>query len=398
MEILPAIVKIDDEQFGKLVHLPSLYAGNLATVTGAKAYTAKVLEAVKAVDILTVDPIVMEALIAPVGELRAFLSEAKVEVEEGRKPHTQKMDAIKSLFTGIEKEFDGLDLEAQQEQIKWEKEKRRRKVVADAEAAKAIAKEQEAVKVKSDVTNAINRRFATALISVITGMSTTYYTKTTDDLTAYGEALKGWTPELEDEVYQAEIVPGYSRTVGQYLTGDEQLNLYTTTMLSLRAGLNDEWTSRITTERDRLIDLIPSRITEMKAGDTKVAEARIAAEAAALVADVSSTVVSKADVTDLEASTANLEAVLTHSAPATGSLAAGKGSKVKQKYVLTNHAAFVAILQSWVKSDMALLTIDELNKKLSFMVTAANDKLNKGTVLQATGLTVEEDLKVRRAS
>jgi hypothetical protein len=44
---------------------------------------------------------------------------------------------------------------------------------------------------------------------------------------------------------------------------------------------------------------------------------------------------------------------------------------------------------------MNKLTIEELSKKLSFMVTAANEDLNKDITLEADGLTVEEDYTTR---
>lgn len=389
---LPAVI-IDDEAFGNLVHLPTLYEGNLATITGAKAYTAEILAPVKAVDIKTVDAVEMETLMVPVSELRAFLAEAKTEVEDGRKPHTQKMDAIKSLFTTVEKDFDKLDLEAQQQQIAWETEKRRRKKVADDKAALAIAKEQEAAKIRQDVTNAINRNFSTALIAEITQMSATYYTKSSDDLTVYGEALKEWEPELASDGY-ATMSPSRGYHPGN-LSAAEVDAIYTTTFDGMFATLAAEWTARVTAERDRLVDLIPSRLTEIATGNTAAAAARQAVDAVNLKAEVLATVDAKTEAVELQTTTANLSATFAHSA-ATPALTATKGTRVKQKYVLTLPAAFVPIIQSWVKNDMGLLSVEELAKKLSFMITAANAKLNAGTTLTAEGLSTVEDVKVSR--
>ena len=45
---------------------------------------------------------------------------------------------------------------------------------------------------------------------------------------------------------------------------------------------------------------------------------------------------------------------------------------------------------------MPLLTLEELQKKLSFMVTAANAALAKGEAIE--GIATEEDISVRRTN
>jgi hypothetical protein len=391
---LPA-VRIDDEAFVNFIHLPTLYAGNLLTVEGAKKYTAGILEPVKSVDIQKVEALEMESLMEPVAELRMFLAEAKKEVEDGRKPHTQKMDAIKSLFTAVEKDFDKLDHEAQTHQIAWETEKRRRaKVAADA-AALSIAKEQEAATIRLHITNAINRNFSTALINEITEMSATYYNKSSDDLPAYGEALKGWEPALDADTYNHSIAVLSSPIHSALHDGEERMKIFLSVTGDLYSTLSTEWAARVTAERDRLVDMIPSRLTEIAAGNTAAAEARQAVDLANVQAAVASDTAAKTEAVELKATTAVLEAAFSHSA-ATPALTKTKGARTKQKYVLTLPAAFVPIIQSWVKNDMALLSVEELTKKLSFMITAANERLNKGTTLTADGLSVVEDIKVSR--
>ena len=76
-------------------------------------------------------------------------------------------------------------------------------------------------------------------------------------------------------------------------------------------------------------------------------------------------------------------------------IALSKGTTVKKKYNPTTHQAMVAIISRWVAKDMGLLTMEELTKKLSFMITAANRALNIGETLVAEGLFIEEDMTVR---
>jgi hypothetical protein len=51
----------------------------------------------------------------------------------------------------------------------------------------------------------------------------------------------------------------------------------------------------------------------------------------------------------------------------------------------------IALLQSYIKHNLPALTIEEMNKKFSFVLTAANTRLNDGELLEAKGLEAIED-------
>ena len=97
------LIKIDDEQFGKLIEMPELYKKNLAIIEKAKPYIQLQFECYDKV-IATTD-VLDNGWIKPIQDLRALCATRKKEFEAERKPHTQKMDAIKSLFTALEKVF-----------------------------------------------------------------------------------------------------------------------------------------------------------------------------------------------------------------------------------------------------------------------------------------------------
>jgi len=392
---LPAPIEnpINDIDFGNLINLPRIYASSLSTVNGAKAYSDPILAAVDAVDITKVDALVMEELMKPVREFRVFAAEAKTEINDARMPHTRKMDEMKGILIDLEKDLDEMGNQAATRESKWEAEKIRRQREANAEAQKKINKANERASLIAAITNQINISFANLLVAEVQDMATVYYQKTAEELPEYGEALLGWTPELEDHVYNPVI--DAIKANGIYHTREELTAIVNETAGNLKPTLDAEYTSKMTGERNRLVDLIPSRINELNTVAPEVAQARIDAEQNAIKEQIVSTVQAKKEVVEMTTANEQLNAVLTHSPAAVG-VPMAKGTKVKEVYKITAHTAFLPIISNWVKNHLSKLTLDEATKKLSFMITAANADLNEGTKLEAAGLETVEDVKVSK--
>jgi len=53
----------------------------------------------------------------------------------------------------------------------------------------------------------------------------------------------------------------------------------------------------------------------------------------------------------------------------------------------------IAIIQYWVVNHMNMMTVEELTKKFSFMLTAANKDLGKGTTIE--GVPTVQDFSTR---
>jgi hypothetical protein len=66
--------------------------------------------------------------------------------------------------------------------------------------------------------------------------------------------------------------------------------------------------------------------------------------------------------------------------------------RVRKKYRVTAHKGFTVLISNWVKSHLGNLTIEEAAKKLSFIITAANEDLNAGVNLTTHGLEVVDDI------
>jgi hypothetical protein len=144
-----------------------------------------------------------------------------------------------------------------------------------------------------------------------------------------------------------------------------------------------EWTELFTAKKIELIDSMPSRIKMLDRGV-------VAEIIAPVLQPVAETV--KAN----NAAVAGSAIIETYfAAPIEPVAARAKGSTKKQIYVLKSHKDFGTILQSWLANDMPGLTLDELNKKLGFMVTAANKRLNDKNPIVLDGIETMDEIKTK---
>lgn len=376
--------------------LPAIHINSRERIEKAKAYTTLQLSAVLLVNLQEVDAVFMEGLLVPVINLRALLVEAKGEIEAARKPFTQRMDAVKKLFTAIEAEFEEQIQKVATVQNKWELEKLNRQRISDQKAEQDLAKKQAKINGELRMRNDINQAFAQLLVTDMQRMTEKYYSKTSAELAEFGQAIKAWNPALyiEDYVTMSKV---HCNILHHSL--EECTEILKTIAEELYPGLADEYTTKMSEKRDYLVDLIPSRIIELTEGDPVEAAQRIADEKAETLSTVMAVVGEKLELNTMNADTEKLSAHF-EVMPSGPVLEKAKGAVVKQKYVATSHKAIAAILQSWVKNSMPKLTIPEIEKKLSFMFTAANDRLNdkkNPERLEAEGLNVIDDVSTRNA-
>lgn len=397
---LPA-APINDLDFGNLVILPDLYKASKDRVEKAKAYSATILLPVEGLDLLKVDAQEMETLMVPVRDLRTLLAEAEEEIKGERMPHTKKMDAIKSLFTGLEKDFADMTDKVKKIDTAWEGEKLRRASVATAANEKAIRKTQEAVSMRVYVRQSMTNNFTREIMAEILGMNKAYEGKTADLLPAYGEALQPWVPELEADTWTR--ICALTLPVYPCHTEEEKQAIRQEVVNEMWPQMAADWENKVTEDKERLIDLIPSRITELNEAATS-AEAQAAMEQrlADSQAEITSTLTAegenKAQAQELAGDTAKLDASFEVASQAVPVVAMSSGTSVKKKYKVNTHSAMVALLQSFVANDLPFMTIEEMNTKFSFVRTANDKRLNKGEVVQAKGLEVVDDITTRRAS
>ena len=161
--------------------------------------------------------------------------------------------------------------------------------------------------------------------------------------------------------------------------------------------MSKDFVETITAERDRLIALVPARIEELKrsASDAEAAKAaaeRIAKEKEERDAELAKAAAGRIQAVESEANANKMANAFEHAAIAP-SVQVSSGTVQKKKYAPATPKEFIPIIQWWVANTMPFLTIDELNKKLSFMLTAANKALNEGTKIE--GVKTVDDFSTR---
>lgn len=393
---LPAV--ISGQQITELTNLPQVYLQNRSLADRAIAKVKEALEQIKAIDLTTASVDVMEAHDATLSDLQVKLRDSYKIMQDRRKPYTQRMDEIKALFTGSEGDVEVIGKEVKGLRDNWQKEKARRARIEEEKRQAELQKKQEEIDMRTYAKNCLFNAYAAALQDVFTRMNNAFNGQHARSLDAYGEKLKAYVPVLDADTY-GRMLPKANAKPQFYTMGEAQA-IYEQVAREERPALAADYTSRITAERDRLIELIPSRKRELEriAGDATAAaeaEARMKQEAEERQRQLEQEAADRKAAAESAAEVESMNAAFDTASEATPVMQVAKGTVVKKKYEAKTHAAWVAIIQSWVANDMNKMTIEELGKKLSFMKTAAEKRLNEGVELKAAGLEVEEDYSTR---
>lgn len=367
--------------------LPDILKQNQLSKSNAANAVNKFLSGLPT-DLTSADILVMESNDVVLNDFQAKLSVTIETMEGRRKPLTAKLDAIKKFFTAEENEVNALLDQVKEIRDNWNKEKVRRSVLAQQNADNEINKMREFVEINAQIKKTIYERFLTAVAFATETLYTSFDLQTIDFLPVFEQNLTAYTPFLNDERYFT-LFDAFPVPTSKYYTNAEVLALVQVQRDEMKEGLQREWVIKLTAERDRILELIPSRKKELQAGADN-SKQRDEERAQQLLNDRLSAEL----LIEQELEVNKINATFDAAAKATPVVGLTKGTVVKKKYAATTHKAFVAIVQFWVTNKMNKLTIEELSKKLSFMVTAANEDINKVT-LEADGLTVEEDYTTR---
>jgi hypothetical protein len=375
------LVLINDEAFGSLIQLPTLYKESEASVVKAEAVADQHYEKYKAkmVDLQTVPFEEMEAILTPMRTIRVKLTQTEKKLFDGRSPHTRKMDQIAGMFIGLEKRIKlKADLYATAENM-WQTEIARRNKKAADDLAAAQKKTQDKINKVAEITKAINAAFVDLLVTKITAMTTKFYDPSTD-LPKYCAVISKFAYTFDHSLVKNWNLTGEADHIAQAL-------------LDTKEYMSTEYPRRMKEEAAKLVEKLPGRLAEIAKGENS--------EGAALkevVSSASSLIEQMNEEVDTTKTVSSLNAAFVPSSSATPVMqsSGAKGKTTKKKYVAETHAALQVIAQSWFTHNFKLLSIEEVNKKLSFMRTAADERLNAGEPrLESPGLTVIDDIRTR---
>lgn len=376
------IIKIDDEAFGNLINLPRLYTANKASVAAAQRAADLYLKEFEGIDWTNVDLVALAPKLANITTLRTKFAGTIKRLNEERMPHADKMRSIVSAFVALENDVIALqDKCATIENAREVEVKRRNKAVTDA-AALVTKNKQDRINRIAALETAFYNAYDTMARTEMTAMVTKFFDKAADDLDAYVTSLEGWSkkgivlqignvtkniPGVADELFEA---------IGK-----------------VTAPLTRQYTEFFEMAILRLRDDVPGRLLQLQAKApvlTAEVKAAVVEQASAGLSQVVSSMVS---ATQLDAQRDTMNAAFDGAAAAPVGVKA-KGTREKRMYKVDSIKGMQAIMQFWVTNSMKTLSMVELNKKLSFMRTAANAALNAGgPEIQAEGLSIVDDIR-----
>jgi hypothetical protein len=382
-----------------LKNLPDTLVENSALADRAVATVKTQLATLMAGDITTISLEAGETDDSHLADLQGRLKDAYTIMNTGRSPFTKLFDDLRQRFTAEEKKVVAIGEEVKALRDGWQKEKARRNEIARKEAEAKQQASAALIEAKTYFAKHIVDRFSTCAVQTIQRMHSKFYSLTIGELEAYAAGLKGWSGALDNDTWNT-FLAGMINPKPQLLTGEQMQVLLNEVVSEQKPKLSQEWKERMTSERDGLVELVPSRKMELEriAGDEaakKEADDRIAQEQKEREELAKKEREDRESALETNAEFEKVNAAFDAAAEGGNVVSLAKGTSVKRKYVPKSHAAWVAIIQSWVTNDMAKMTVDELGKKLSFMKTACEGRLNKGEELKASGLETEEDYSTR---
>jgi|GEM_PF-2340994 len=337
-----------------------LIANENLTKKAVAAMTAK-LEEVKDINLKELDVQKGDAIEASINDLRSRGTESEKMNRERRMVYTKKMDEIKSTFTSLEKQILEPVAQLATWSNNWNSEKHARAAELQRKNDLKIAHDNAIIDFTNHVAGQIQLRYSLNLATTIQRMSDTFYAKNIADIGQYGADLKAWTVAFSPYTYSVSPNP--------LLTVEEAAKIQQDTATATFKVLEASWVEKLTIERDRLIELIPSRKMELErnANDAAAAAesaARIAKEAEDRATELAKEEADRTAAAQATADTAKLNNMF-ESAAVSPAVQLSKGTQVKQKYEPKTHKEVIAVVQWWVANCMNLMTVDELTKKFS---------------------------------
>lgn len=296
--------------------------------------------------------------------------EIEKQIKEKRMPITRLFDETKKMFTDKEKQAKNIVDQLTEFRNAINSEKLHRIQLEEAKRQEELQKREAEIAAKKIERENVIKEYMEYVKEMEARMNDKFYSLKQDEVSPF-------VLSLMDVEFNPNIHPK-----------DEKLH--------------NEAIYHLSNVRTSIIDKAPARIEELKKIENdealaKEIEERIEKEKAEAAVEAEKRKNEALKQQEAETMSETMDAVFESAVKPTIELS--KGTSVKKKYKVETHQAMLTIIQFWVQNEMNKMTMDDLNKKLSFMRTAADRSLNKtGEELKASGLKVIEDIRSRRYS
>lgn len=327
-----------------------------------------------------------------VNDLRTRGADAIKLNKERRMVFTRRMNEIKSAFIQEEKRIE----EPLQQLINyanaWNKEKYNRQEAERKEQERKMAIENAKIDYEQRLKNMMISQTSSISAGLIDRMNSKFYGLDAEGLLEYDEQLRTYMPK---ELILSDFIIGEDRP--EILTAEVAQIIRKKTIESTIAEMNAKHQTQMAAEVGRILDLIPGRISELEriaddAEAAKEAAERIKKEEAERKAQLDREKEEAERKAKEDAEAAKMDVAFENAAVGVAT-ELSKGTQVKLKYDVQNHAQMLKIIQWWVTNALPLMTVEDMLKKLSFMRTSASNALNKGEKIE--GVPTVEDIRTR---
>lgn len=315
------------------------------------------------------------------------------DLKEKRLEFTRVFDKFKKGFTESEKNVKTESDKLKGFAIAWNSEKNRR-VKAEQEK---LRKDQERKQKKNEVYGKMLKHYlgwSYAAYSDLKQRTENKYYSITDM-----EKLKEFVVRMKDNFSDDLLKKGFNklRTENPFDLGDMSNLLSIKDVMPELIKKENEYTEEYKSFVKYLIDFYPSRVEQLK--EMKEDEAKRKEEAEKLKAQQEKERKEQEEalareVEDKEREK-NIEA-LSESLEAEPSTEMSKGANVKLKYYPKDKAQLLKIINWYLTEEYSEMDFETLNKRLSFMRTAADRALNNDG-LEIEGVEYKEDVRVRKS-
>lgn len=338
----------------------------------------------------------------------AFIEKARKTVKkmnEKRSPVTKLFDEIRTQFTSMESEVDPTKKETipyklQQFRNSYAAKKREEAERQRAEEMRKQMVEQARTKYLADVEDAYRNNFNAILNNSINQLTALNNSVTLDNYDQLAEEIKNFCVVMP-ETFQplSVIMPTCIDITELRLLADE-------TLKGLLPKFSEQYRFEMESNRDTLIDMLPSkkkeleRLAKANAEEKKRIEADMKAREAENARKAEEERRRKAEEERKQAELArqNTEMTSLFDASASGVTAYNPKTSVKKKLVPLNPEAFMPILSMWWTQEGCALSVDELSKIFKKQLTFCEKLANKSSdaiYIESEHICYENEVKAK---
>ncbi len=241
---------------------PQILQSNQIRTTKAVAVGQKILQ-----DIEAAGGVLTPEMDARAMAYLANCSAAKKDMNETRAPVTQVMDALKSMYTTLENELDVKKPDTFAAKIQTHRNNYAARIAKEKQEreAKALLEQQRAnekIDLRAFVETQVNNNYGAYLLNAKQRVITQFNAMTLETIDEVGAQLRSYSPALQQPSYMQMKLS--TPMVMKYHTAAELVEIQIAVLGEKYNDHAGNYAAEMAIQRDELVDLLPSKKTELE--------------------------------------------------------------------------------------------------------------------------------------